>query len=162
MSGSRKLRPYLWLLLLATCAFAQNEPAEDRLAERDAFARHQVRTAVEQAGRGNTELLWTLLRHSADPSARSYLIRDLGSSGIPSDLIIQRLAIESDTSVRRALVLSLGGFTSDQIPPAKRKALVARLLILYRQDPDAGVHSAVDWLLRYSRQGLLDLSLIHI
>jgi formylglycine-generating enzyme required for sulfatase activity len=147
------------LLLLAVCAFAQNEPAEDRLAERDAFAKRQVRTAIKQARRGKPEVLWTLLRHSPDPSARSYLIRDLGSSGISADVIIQRLAVESDTSARRALILSLGGFTSDQIPLTKRKALVGRLLILYRQDPDAGVHSAIDWLLRHSRHGLLERKL---
>jgi formylglycine-generating enzyme required for sulfatase activity len=146
-------------LLLAVCAFAQKEPAEDRLAERDAFAKSQVSAAIEKARRGNHELLWTLLRHSSDPSARSYLIRDLGSSGIPSDVIIQRLVVETDTSARRALILSIGGFTSDQIPPAKRKALVGRLMALYSQDPDAGVHSAVDWLLRHNRQGLLDRKL---
>jgi len=148
-----------FVALLAVCALAQNEPAEDRLAERDAFAKRQVRTALEQARRGKSELLWPLLRHSSDPSARSYLVRDLGSSGISSDLIIQRLAVESDTSARRALILSLGGFTSDQIPLGKRKALVSRLLTLYRQDPDAGVHSAVDWLLRHNRQGLTDRKL---
>ena len=147
------------LLLLAVCAFAQNGPAEDRLAERDAFAKRQVRVAIEQARRGKPELLWTLLRHSSDPSARSYLIRDLGSSGIPADVIIQRLAVESDTSARRALILSIGGFTSEQILLAKRKAVAGRLLTLYRNDPDAGIHSAVDWLLRHNRQGLLDRKL---
>jgi len=67
-----------FVALLAVCALAQNEPAEDRLAERDAFAKRQVRTALEQARRGKSELLWPLLRHSSDPSARSYLVRDLG------------------------------------------------------------------------------------
>lgn len=146
-------------MLFTVCAFAQNEPAERTLAERDALAKRQVRAAIEQARLGKPELLWPLLRHSSDPSARSYLIRDLGSSGISSDTIIQRLAVESDTSARRALILSLGGFTSNQIPPAKRKALVVRLLNLYRNDPDAGVHSAIDWLLRHSRQGWLERKL---
>lgn len=147
-------------MLLAVFALGQESPpAENRLAERDALAKRQVRAAIEQARSGKPELLWPLLRHSSDPSARSYLIRDLGSSGISSDVIIKRLAVESDTSARRALILSLGGFTSDQIPPAKRKALLARLVTLYRDDPDAGVHSAIDWLLRHSRQGWLERKL---
>ena len=147
-------------MLLAVFVFGQESPpAENRLAERDALAKRQARAAIEQGRSGKPELLWPLLRHSSDPSARSYLIRDLGSSGISSDVIIKRLAVESDTSARRALILSLGGFTSDQIPPAKRKILVTRLLTLYRDDPDSGVHSAVDWLLRHGRQGWLERKL---
>jgi formylglycine-generating enzyme required for sulfatase activity len=146
------------LFLIAVCTCAQQLP-EDHLAERDALARHHARAALEQDRSGRPEQLWSLLRHSSDPSARSYLIRDLGSSGISPDVIIQRLAVEPDISARRAMILSLGGFASYQIPPAKRKALVARLLALYRADPDTGIHSAIDWLLRHGRQGLLDRKL---
>ncbi len=135
------------------------EPAEDRLAERDAWAKRQTQAAISLLRLGKAELVWPLLRHSPDPSLRSYLIRDLGSSGVSPDIIIQRLEVESDTSARRALILSLGGFSSDQITISRRKSLVARLLNLYRQDPDPGIHSAVDWLLRYGRQGLADRKL---
>src|SRR6266496_28519 len=135
------------------------QPSADHLAERDALARRQTQAAIALLRLGKGELVWPLLRHSPDPSLRSYLIRDLGSSGVSPDLIIQRLEIEPDTSARRAVILSLGGFNADQIPISKRKPLIARLLTLYRFDPDAGIHSAVDWLLRYGHQGLSDRKL---
>ena len=51
-------------------------------------------------------------------------------------------------SSRRALILSLGEFETAQFPPAERKALIAKLLDIYRTDPDSGLHGAADWLLR--------------
>ena len=129
------------------------QPAADHLAERDALAKRKTSAAVDLMRLGRADLVWPLLRHSPDPSLRSYLIRDLGTSGVSSDVIIERLKVESDASARRALILSLGGFSTAQISPAKRKLIVAQLLALYRSDPDAGVHSAIDWLLRYGREG---------
>ena len=128
-------------------------PAPDHLAERDALARRQAQAAVALARLGKTERLWPLLQHSPDPTLRSYLIRDLGRSGLAPDLITQRLSVESDTSARRALILSLGGFSADQLPLARRAPIIVRLLKLYRQDPDPGIHSAIDWLFRYGREG---------
>jgi formylglycine-generating enzyme required for sulfatase activity len=135
------------------------KPAEARLAERDALAKQQAEAATALLRLGQTELVWPLLRHSPDPSLRSYLVRDLGRSEVSPDAIIRRLEVESDVSTRRALILSLGGFSGDQLPADRRKPLVALLLRLYRADPDPGLHSAVDWLLRYGRQGLTDRKL---
>jgi formylglycine-generating enzyme required for sulfatase activity len=135
------------------------KPAEDRLAARDALAKRQAEAATALLRLGQPERVWPLLRHGPDPSLRSYLVRDLGRSGISPDSIGRRLEVESDVSARRALILSLGGFTGDQLPADRRKPLVAWLLRRYRADPDPGVHSAVDWLLRYGRQGLTDRQL---
>src|SRR5262249_26256329 len=41
----------------------------------------------------------------------------------------------------------------EKLPAAQRQALVPRLLGLYRQDRDAGIHSAAAWLLRRWGQG---------
>ncbi len=38
------------------------------------------------------------------------------------------------------------------MPPSERKALIPRLLALYRDDPDAGIHGAAEWLLRRWKQ----------
>ena len=134
----------------------EKAPAEDHLAARDALARRQAVAAIALLRSGRTESVWPLLQHSPDPSLRSYLIRDIGRSGVKPDLLVRRLEIEMDVSVRQALILSLGAFTEDELPPSKGNALIPRLLRLYRDDPDAGVHSAIDWLLRHGRQGLMD------
>jgi formylglycine-generating enzyme required for sulfatase activity len=52
-----------------------------------------------------------------------------------------------EISVRRAAVLALGELNSDRLPTAERDLLAPRLVELYRQGPDPGLHAAVGWLL---------------
>jgi formylglycine-generating enzyme required for sulfatase activity len=68
-------------------------------------------------------------------------------------LIIQRLHTEKVVSARRALILSLGEFTGEQLSIITKKGFVLNLLYWYRVDPDPGIHSSIDWLLRYGKQG---------
>jgi len=131
-------------------------PPEEQLAARDDLARRQTAAAVALLRHGQAEAVWPLLRHDADPTRRSYLIRDIGRSPVDADLIIRRLQSETDVSARRAMILILGEFDDDALPATVRTRLVSELLVLYREDSDPGVHSAIDWLLRYSKQGLAD------
>ncbi len=131
-------------------------PSEERLAARDDLAKRQAAAAIELLRLGQAELVWPLLRHSPDPSRRSYLIRDFGRSGVAVDLVIGRLKHETDVPTRRALLLALGGFDGDHLPVARRKEVASHLLDLYRDDPDPGVHSAIDWLLRHRTLGMAD------
>ncbi|WP_128544524.1 formylglycine-generating enzyme family protein [Larkinella soli] len=128
-------------------------PAEEQLSQRDAQAKRQAEAAIALMEMGAHKQIWPLLRHRADPGLRSYLIRDIGRSQIPVDVIIDQLKIEKDVSIRRALLLTLGGFSTKQLPAQKRKPFVDWLLQVYRSDPDPGIHSAIDWLLRHGRQG---------
>ncbi|HKI17122.1 MAG TPA: formylglycine-generating enzyme family protein, partial [Isosphaeraceae bacterium] len=57
-----------------------------------------------------------------------------------------------ETSIRRALILALGTFAADRLSPGERQPLADKLLDLYRDDPDAGVHGAAEWTLRQWRQ----------
>jgi serine/threonine protein kinase/formylglycine-generating enzyme required for sulfatase activity len=128
-------------------------PPEDRVAERDTLARQQAQVAVALVRLGQADRAWPLLRHSSDPSRQTYLLHDLGRFGTQMNTILARLKVEQDPSVRLALILSLGEFTADQGAASCRAEWVPRLLEWYRDDPDPGVHSAVDWLLRHGRQG---------
>ena len=53
-----------------------------------------------------------------------------------------------ETSMRRALILALGTYRTEGLSPGEREPLIARLLEVYRDDPDAGVHGAAAWALR--------------
>jgi formylglycine-generating enzyme required for sulfatase activity len=53
-----------------------------------------------------------------------------------------------ETSMRRALILALGTYGTEGLAPNEREPLIARLLQVYRDDPDAGVHGAATWALR--------------
>ena len=110
------------------------------------LARRQGRFALALVHLEQSEPVCRLFQHSADPSVRTELIHNLREFGVKADWVIQRLQKESDQSARRGMILCLGEFDKEEIP--KREALTAELLKWYRSDPDAGMHSAIGWLLR--------------
>jgi formylglycine-generating enzyme required for sulfatase activity len=124
-------------------------PKLNRLARLDdVLARRQGHLATALARLGVSERVWPLLRHSDDPNLRTELIHDLAKFGVDPGVMIERLKVEPDVSARRALLLALGEYPTDQVPADDRRTLIPTLLAWYRDDPDPGVHSGVDWLLR--------------
>ena len=139
------------------------EQARDRLAER------QARAAVALVRIGKAEEVWPLLRHSPDPRLRSFIINwlnPLGADSRPIGVELERIdpnakptpapgqqkmdaiLFHPQTSMRRALILALGTYGTDVFSPGERELLIAKLLELYRNDPDSGIHGAVEWTLR--------------
>ena len=59
-----------------------------------------------------------------------------------------RLEDEPNVSARRALLLSLGSYEEQTVSDQDRQALLDHCTALYASDPDAGIHSACEWLLR--------------
>ena len=57
-----------------------------------------------------------------------------------------------ETSQRRALILALGTYGTEGLSPGEREPLIGKLLDLYRNDPDSGIHGAAEWTLRQWRQ----------
>jgi eukaryotic-like serine/threonine-protein kinase len=144
-------------------------PSTDDPGDVDRLARRQAHAAVvllqledwdSPARRGpldpsepiRADSIWPLLLESSDPrlhSLRSYLIHRFARVGINPEVLLPRYAAEKDSSARRALLLSLGEFDAkDQLPAAMRGPLVEGLWQTYRDDPDPGIHAAVNWLLR--------------
>jgi eukaryotic-like serine/threonine-protein kinase len=117
----------------------------------DKFYKRQTNAGVALIRMGRMENSWSLLRHSPDPSLRSYLVHRFGPLGVEPGLLKTRLDKESDVSIRRALILSLGEFAPGLILTAQRDVLTKKLLDLYRNNPDPGIHGASDWLLRQWR-----------
>jgi formylglycine-generating enzyme required for sulfatase activity/tRNA A-37 threonylcarbamoyl transferase component Bud32 len=83
-----------------------------------------------------------------DPTARSHLLARLAGIGADPLSLIRRFDAEDDVSARRAVLVALGDFPPEVVPAAEREALAGRLLGLYRDHPNPGLHSAIDWLLR--------------
>ncbi len=52
-------------------------PAENQLESRESAAKQQAEAAVKLLLRAQPRSLWPLLRHSSDPSIRSYVIHGL-------------------------------------------------------------------------------------
>jgi hypothetical protein len=88
------------------------------------------------------------LRHSADPTLRSYLVKRIGLARVPTRIFQDSLSdggLDADT--RQALILALGNYPRGAIAPDQRSGLVRRLHEIMTSDADAGVHAAAQWVL---------------
>ena len=121
-------------------------------SERETLARRQANATVAAIRMGDVDDVWPLLKTSPDPSLQSWIIHRLSPMGVPPAIIMERLQRETDPSIERALILSLGDY--DVASHEDRPAMTEMLLNRYREDPDAGVHSAAQWTLR--RWGVKD------
>jgi len=142
-------------------------------ARKDAHATRQARALLALAALDETDLVWPALAHSPEPRARGFLINAFqgwdaaphwlcqavlrlpaGGSGpaVPAGLDSgedwQRDLFDPELSAARAAVLVLGSFSPAQVPSRYRQPLVEHLLALYRDHPDAGLHSAAEYVLR--------------
>ena len=143
----------------------------DAAPDKESLFQRQARAAVALVQLGQADSAWMLLRHSPDPSVRSYVVNWLKPLGSDPKVLAAKLeslahdpapppvegrsrmeAILFDPviSVRRALILALGEY--QDLPAAAREPLVATLLESYRNDPDAGIHGAAEWTLRQWKQ----------
>ena len=143
------------------------EEMKDQLAER------QARAAVALARMGKAEEVWPLLKHSENPRLRSFIVNWLSPLGADSGSLINKIdrlpAIAKPTpaqgqhfmdavlfhpenSMRRALIHSLGTYGKEKLSPGESESLIGKLLGLYRDDPDAGIHGAAEWTLRQLNQ----------
>jgi serine/threonine protein kinase/formylglycine-generating enzyme required for sulfatase activity len=113
-------------------------------AKRVDLARRKANVAAALVALGRSDKVWPLLIHSDDPTVRSCLIERLASAEVDPRILLDRLDKEPDVSARRALLLALGGFPTEQLPAVK-----AKLIDLYKTAPDAGLHAAAGWVLRH-------------
>jgi formylglycine-generating enzyme required for sulfatase activity len=139
------------------------EDTKDRLAER------QARAAIALVRLGKAEEVWPLLKHSPDPRLRSFILNWLNPLGTAPQVVTAELdridpnakptpapgqqkmdaiLFHPETSMRRALILALGTYGTERLSLGVPEPLIGKLRDLYRSDPDAGVHGAVEWTLR--------------
>jgi hypothetical protein len=122
-------------------------------ATRDEFAERQALATLVLMRLDEATSALPKLRGGADPRVRTVAIQRLATGGIKPETLVEWLYAEADPSARQGLLLALAGYSAGTLPPAAREAIVPKLIKLYRTDPDSGVHSGVDWLLRQWYQG---------
>src|SRR5262249_19961164 len=123
-------------------------------AAKDALARRQAQAAVALLRLGATERVWPLLEHRPDPRLRSFLIHRLAPLAADPAVLLAQLAVEREASRRRALVLGLGAYSVERLDAVQGEKWLGRLRQWYQDDPDAGLHGAVEWLLRQWGDGV--------
>ena len=109
---------------------------------REKLAKRQANAGVALLRMHQPEKVWPLLKHSPDPRVRSYLIHRLGPEGADAGAVLKQLDAESDITIRRALVLSLGEFGEKELSLDVRQSLLPMLQAMYRSAEDPGLHAA--------------------
>jgi formylglycine-generating enzyme required for sulfatase activity/tRNA A-37 threonylcarbamoyl transferase component Bud32 len=125
---------------------------------KDVPAARQANAQATLMHLGRTDSAWPLFRHTPEPRLRNYLIHAVAPRGVDPNLFLERLRVEPDLSARRALILTLGEYDERQLPRSDRGEAARRLLAAYADDPDPGLHSAIDWLLRQKWDMAADLA----
>ena len=141
--------------------------------EKDGLAKRQARAAIALVRLGQANEVWPKLQHKPDPRLRSFIVNWMAPLGVNPQQIASELVLikpvprptpaegqqtmdailfNPENSERRALILALGGYDPDELSPDKREPLVEHLLEMYRNDPDAGIHGAAEWMLRRWKQ----------
>ena len=106
-----------------------------------------VAAALLQLGDGDSAC--RLLGNSEDLTFRTYLIHRFPELIDEPRLLVDQLDEQDDLFVRRALVLSLGGYKEgDKDGFNVSPAATERIRELYADEKDAGVRAAAEWTLR--------------
>ena len=127
-----------------------NRPLSDEVKQqqRDAYWKRQSLAAVSLVQLGHAVDVWPLLKLSPNPSLRSFTIDYLGKFRTDANVLATALEEESDVSIRRALIQSLGGLDPSVLATLDRTRIIEQLQRLYLDDPDPGVHGSASWALR--------------
>jgi formylglycine-generating enzyme required for sulfatase activity len=115
----------------------------------DSWARQHGRVAVALVALQQADRVWRLFKYTPDPRLRTELVHDFAAFGIDVQLVVDRLRAETEVSTRRALIMTLGEYPVKSVAAADRKSLTDTFLRFYQRDPDPGIHSAIEWLLRH-------------
>lgn len=138
----------------AACQFLAEEVARplpedptDPLSE--AAGKQRANAALGLLKLHRPQQFWPMLKHSADPRIRSYIIQRFAAVGAPPGIVLEHLNNhELEGSIRRALLLILGTFRPNQFSDAERDHVISEVSQLYRNNPDPGLHGASAWLLK--------------
>ena len=141
----------------------------------------KARAAVALLRLNEAGEVWELLAHSPDPEVRSTIISLLRPLAVDPSILsaeLERLATNGDsrsagskiasrpneylfepsTSKKRALLMALADYPLKALESSRREDFLATVAKFYRDDPDAGVHSAAQLLL--ARWGYKELPAI--
>ncbi len=146
---------------------AANPAAQDESADR--LAVRQARAAVALIHLNHPREAFPLLCNSADPRLRSYIVNLLQLLEVDPHRLATELEqlnrqgaafnehkkpgmdavlLDPETSIRRALIAALGKYPTKDLAPDLLDSLSASFLDLYLNDPDCGVHAALESTLR--------------
>lgn len=115
--------------------------------QRETHWKSQAVAAVALVNLGHADEVWPLLEFTPQPSLRSFVIHYLGHLRGDPVALAERLEMEPNVSICRALIQALGGQHPASIPWAERSRIIGHFQRLFVDDPDPGIHGAARWAL---------------
>ena len=136
---------------------AMRPPVDLGTVERIGFGQQRANAAVALMRLGEREQVMSVFDMTDDPEALTQFIfrcrqREVRAEALLDclDMVSQAPADRYAKNSRYGLLLALGEYSlENEIPVARREALVGQLSNWYRHDPSSGVHGASGWLLRH-------------
>ena len=144
-----ELAPYLLRQgteVLESLPAPKDAPTDDP-DERFFQARRNANIATLRLLFGSTDEL-RLLDATPDPTIRSYVIHNYGHSGGTATMLLTMLNQTESPAIRAGLLLALGEVARENFTTNEFRETVRTAQDLFRDDPDPGVHSAAEWLLK--------------
>lgn len=83
----------------------------------------------------------------ADP-IRSRIINDTPFYGVQPQILAEVYVEKLPIIARRSIIMALGMYEPEKISAEQRRTLIDKCFVEYETDPDAGLHSALEWLLK--------------
>ncbi|MET3424812.1 formylglycine-generating enzyme required for sulfatase activity [Actinoplanes tereljensis] len=121
------------------------EPSDE--AERIAAGSRRAVAACSLLRLGSASGIADAFVDSTDPETITQFVHQARARGVAADLLVDLLAQAPTAGARYTILLTLGDFTPKDMNGLYRDRVLGDVLDLYRDDPDAGVHSACRWLL---------------
>ena len=114
----------------------------------DAACQIQARAIATLAFLNRPEHLFTSMNRIDAPDLQAELRAIAVPFRIPAASLADQYFKETNTAGRRHLLQLLGSYPSAALPSATLTKLADRLAEDFINDPDAGIHATIDWLLR--------------
>jgi hypothetical protein len=125
----------------AAPAAAQPGSSDDEAAARRALAAICLLRLCEGAG------AWEIFRNEPDPRARTFVIYNGASYGLPLATLIARLKVDADPARIRGLIFAIGQHDALETSASESRLVVSLIRERFLGHDDAGVHGAAEWLL---------------
>ncbi len=134
---------FLWTVL----GQGVQDPADE--SEKSLLASRQALAAIALDALAEPDVLWPRLRHNSDPRARAQLIDRLAALSPSRQRMLGRLNEPViDPGERQALLLIWAETPRSNVTVPMQAAVLKTAGDLFLDDPDPGVHSAAELLIR--------------
>lgn len=128
--------------------FVANAPATSNQQQREQLAIERARAGTALILLGQPRLVWPEFEHHPDPTLRSFLIDQLAAWHVDPIVLWKECLQTTSPSVRYALLMALSEYPRETLVAKIGDDFSRSLGRLLLEDPDPGVHSASEWLLR--------------